>query len=442
MRNTFFFIMSFLLVSTAAYCDVRLDGALVVTDTSAGARYLGEIINDTGETVTNVKVTVTVRNNADEIIDLTDGFVDGYPDLASGSDASIPPGHVAPFVIFGDTNAAKIGAPEVSISYDTSESTLDLDAVTLAGDPNIVSGSSGTAFYGEIANNTSESVYYARIMIALKDSTGTLVNTASAYVRGDNYLASGLVYTDTFIPPGETEPFVVNTSLTPDAFQSYYAIITYTTEAEPSYTYFGEGDIDVAGDVTAIDVFDRMVYRGEIENGTDRDIYLVSITFISRDASGEIIDIYQSDVNGTPYEIFEGFTTDAHISPGAQAPFEVQSPASFTDVASCDYLIHYHYSDEPVKVETSPPPVFTLDQNYPNPFNPGTAISFTLTENMPVKLCIYNDTGQLIEVLADTGYAAGNHTVQWDASPYPSGVYFYELTAGNRTERRKMTLLK
>ena len=431
-----------ILVSPAAYCDVRLHGDLVVTKTSAGARYMGEILNDTDSTITDVKVTVTVRNTSSTVIDLADGFVDGYTDLNSGSDASIPPGNIAPFVFSGDAGGTDSGTPEVSVSYNNSDALLDLNAVTLAGELNIVPGLSGSTFYGDIVNNSPTSLYYARIMIALKDSTGNLVNMRNAYVQGENYLASGMVYTDTLIQPGESAPFQVGTSLAPDAFESYYTIITFTTGPEQSYEYFGAGEIDVAGGVIPVKVSDKVVYQGEIENGTDKDIYLVNITFVTRDASNRIIHIDTVDVNGTFYEISDGFITETHIAPGAYAPFEVETPVAFSEIASYEYRIHYRYSDRPVSVESSAPPAFALDQNAPNPFNPDTTIAFTLAQDAPVVLRIYNSGGQLIEELLRMNLAEGTHDVTWDGSRYPSGTYIYELSAAGQAIRKKMTLLK
>jgi hypothetical protein len=72
-----------------------------------------------------------------------------------------------------------------------------------------------------------------------------------------------------------------------------------------------------------------------------------------------------------------------------------------------------------------------LFQNYPNPFNPTTAVSFQLTAVGVVKLRIFDVLGREIATLVDGERAAGQHTVSWDASSRPSGVYMYRLEVTN-----------
>jgi len=88
------------------------------------------------------------------------------------------------------------------------------------------------------------------------------------------------------------------------------------------------------------------------------------------------------------------------------------------------------------------PDVFELEQNYPNPFNPVTSIGFSLPVAEHVKLEVFNLLGQVVATLADDKFAAGYHTVEWDAGGEPSGVYFYRISAETRIITRKMMLLK
>ncbi len=95
-----------------------------------------------------------------------------------------------------------------------------------------------------------------------------------------------------------------------------------------------------------------------------------------------------------------------------------------------------------IREVTGPPSGFGLFQNYPNPFNPTTAISFQLSTPGHVTLRIYDVLGREIATLVNGNESAGIHTVNFDASRLPSGVYFYRLKAGDFTATKKMLMLK
>ena len=99
---------------------------------------------------------------------------------------------------------------------------------------------------------------------------------------------------------------------------------------------------------------------------------------------------------------------------------------------------------KPTKVEdpTTLPIDFQLEQNYPNPFNPSTTIEFALPERSFVKLSIYNTLGQEIETLVNEEKGVGVHRIVWNASAYPSGIYFYKLETSKFQSVKKMLLLK
>ena len=80
--------------------------------------------------------------------------------------------------------------------------------------------------------------------------------------------------------------------------------------------------------------------------------------------------------------------------------------------------------------------------NYPNPFNPTTTFSFTLAGADQVKLAVYDLLGREIEVLVDEYRGAGQHVVNFNASSYSSGSYFYRLTNSQGTYTRMMSVLK
>lgn len=85
---------------------------------------------------------------------------------------------------------------------------------------------------------------------------------------------------------------------------------------------------------------------------------------------------------------------------------------------------------------------FSLSQNYPNPFNPITDIKFDIAAATNVKLTVMNMLGQEVEVLVNQSLSAGTYKADWNASNYPSGVYFYKLEAGEFVDVKKMILVK
>jgi hypothetical protein len=96
----------------------------------------------------------------------------------------------------------------------------------------------------------------------------------------------------------------------------------------------------------------------------------------------------------------------------------------------------------PVVATKAVPEAFKLKQNYPNPFNPVTTISFDLPSDGYTSLKILNIMGRVVDTPIDGYVNAGNHEVRFNAAALPSGVYFYELTQGNRAEMKKMVLMK
>ncbi len=102
------------------------------------------------------------------------------------------------------------------------------------------------------------------------------------------------------------------------------------------------------------------------------------------------------------------------------------------------------------------PKEFNLHQNYPNPFNPATKIKFAIPTPLSppftkggwtksggfVTLKIYDILGREIATLINQQLKAGVYEAEWNATNYPSGVYFYHLTVEEYTECKKMVLIK
>lgn len=106
----------------------------------------------------------------------------------------------------------------------------------------------------------------------------------------------------------------------------------------------------------------------------------------------------------------------------------------FEDPGFVDILTSSERNQKPV--------AYKLEQNYPNPFNPSTRITFTLPTASKIRLQVFNIQGQLIQTLADKRVSAGDHTINFDASNLPSGVYLYRLETPYGASSKRMTLIK
>jgi hypothetical protein len=73
---------------------------------------------------------------------------------------------------------------------------------------------------------------------------------------------------------------------------------------------------------------------------------------------------------------------------------------------------------------------YHLNQNYPNPFNPKTFIIYELPMSHHVDLSVYNLFGQKVVTLVHRRQNAGTHHVEWDASSFASGIYYYRIQVG------------
>ena len=89
---------------------------------------------------------------------------------------------------------------------------------------------------------------------------------------------------------------------------------------------------------------------------------------------------------------------------------------------------------------------FLLGQNYPNPFNPRTSIQYAIGSRQFVTLKVYDVLGNEIATLVNEEKPAGEYEVEFDASSgirnLVSGIFFYQLKAGDIFQTKKMVLLK
>jgi hypothetical protein len=88
------------------------------------------------------------------------------------------------------------------------------------------------------------------------------------------------------------------------------------------------------------------------------------------------------------------------------------------------------------------PTEFTLFPAFPNPFNPSTTIRFSLGSPATTTLTVYDITGKIVNTLIEHELEMGNHSVQWNAERFPSGIYFLQLSTDEFLETQKIVLMK
>lgn len=108
--------------------------------------------------------------------------------------------------------------------------------------------------------------------------------------------------------------------------------------------------------------------------------------------------------------------------------------------------LYYHYTtanEDPL----DPVMVTKLLNNYPNPFNPDTTFKFSLKEQSPTRLSVYNLKGQLVNTLVNEVLGSGYHQVKWNGCDannraVSSGIYLYRLESKNYRETKRAILMK
>jgi hypothetical protein len=178
-----------------------------------------------------------------------------------------------------------------------------------------------------------------------------------------------------------------------------------------------------------------------------------------------VFEIHNEGYNAVTYEYslvdeegwFDAAPQECMIDPGAYFMITYSS-AEITDLTNANPMIFtvtpikYNHLTKTVNVNAYTfsvaindeflPNTFELYEPFPNPFNPTTAIRFSVAAMHASLLQVFDITGRLVETLIDKDLSQGEYTIQWNASPLPSGVYFVRLTSSMKTQTRKVLLLK
>ncbi|MCP4634577.1 MAG: T9SS type A sorting domain-containing protein [candidate division Zixibacteria bacterium] len=164
----------------------------------------------------------------------------------------------------------------------------------------------------------------------------------------------------------------------------------------------------------------------------------------------DVDPLFRDPENGD-YHLMATYCDDPYNSPC----IDMGNPSIFDSLLDCDWGLGEERSDmgayagdgrlptdinEDITLRL--PTVYRLSQNYPNPFNNSTTIKYALPFQSEVRVEVYNILGQQVETILNAKQNSGYHTVNWNASGYSSGIYFYRLTTGDKSFTKRMTLLK
>ena len=182
-------------------------------------------------------------------------------------------------------------------------------------------------------------------------------------------------------------------------------------------------------------------------NAPSYDVGAVSFGLLAPDGDGIGYFAYAGDTAGWKWwnifvdggSSYDGIYCDNQQSQTADDMFLVNIPGIYY---IANDSIKGTITSAPIAVEGDTPAEFAVAQNSPNPFNPSTTISFTIAEAGNIDIDVFNVAGQKVDTIASEYMSAGSHSVNWDASGFSAGVYFYTVKSGDFSKTLKMTLLK
>lgn len=198
----------------------------------------------------------------------------------------------------------------------------------------------------------------------------------------------------------------------------------------------GHGN-DVANSISTLTNGEVVVTGASLGMNNNFDFATVTIN----KNSGEIQNIsrYSMTANSNDIALDVATSTDNHI-------YVTGFSELSTDFQGNDFsyltTISLDVNSDPDGIKTNVPNKFELFQNYPNPFNPSTNIKFHIPDKMMVNLVVYDIMGRVVDVLVSQNLEAGTYNITYKNTNLASGIYFYQLTAGEYKDVKKMTFVK
>ncbi len=235
----------------------------------------------------------------------------------------------------------------------------------------------------------------------------------------------------------------------------------------------GEQIVEDGKTYTKIEVVPDIYHGSEKWGADDNQFYFSELDFINNlriafdgsltsdtsfaliDVENVTIDSYGETFNGQKWTVS---SEDASVTSTSTitfarglGPVEITNSANYiTGQTSFDRIyLYYAYIDgkyyereHDEEYLESFDLYISLSQNFPNPFNTVTEILYSTSKNKNLKLSVYDVNGRLVRKLVDEIKWPGQYKEIFDAKGLSSGVYFYRLIVENKSETRKMIILR
>lgn len=225
------------------------------------------------------------------------------------------------------------------------------------------------------------------------------------------------------------------------------------TDALVDTMYVGASGDPVSGDfsATAFEATPTVPLNDlNFPYGTGVSVYSDYITEIAPSGATKIFWHEKSSLaNAVRYSRADGgITVFFSFEPGDACTFDGTNFHPTSDYNTLMDNVFTHLGVTNVRAITDAPEAgalptrYALEANYPNPFNPTTSIRFQVPQTGNVTLKVFNIQGQEVATLFDGNMAAGAKTVTFDGRNLASGVYLYQMQAGDFVQTRKMLLVK
>jgi uncharacterized delta-60 repeat protein len=290
-----------------------------------------------------------------------------------------------------------------------------------------------------ISGYVTDSVNHEDCYTAKISSTGSII-WSTTYNGGGNSTdkAWGIVV--------DTDGSVFVTGETTDADSNVnYITISYSSNGVQNWTatYNGTGNGDdratAIGIIMNADSTKSIVVTGK-SWGVDNNYDYATVRYAGSVGSQTHLSRYS--MNGITSDIAKDLVVapDNKVLITGFSQLIIDAPVAPSYVSTM--MLNWSQSSELTTIRNNSPNKFSLRQNYPNPFNPSTTIAFEIPKGSIVKLVIYDMLGRQTDVLINQYLNAGTHNITYSNLNLSSGIYFYELTAGNYRDIKKMTLIK